>query len=61
MTVGQLGGILGYILFIFSDGKTGVHYFKYYLPGLAIGSFSNNVAVTCVTSVLFPPAATRQF
>lgn len=48
MTVGQLGGMLGYVLFILSDGKTDSHYFKFYLPGLAIGSFCNNISVTCV-------------
>jgi len=46
-TVGQIGGMLGYGLFIASEGQTGTMYFKFYFTGLAIGSFCNNIAVTC--------------
>lgn len=50
-TVGQLGGMVGYALFVVSDGRTGADYFKYYFTGLAIGSFCNNLAVTCIMCV----------
>ena len=46
-TIGQLGGMLGYGLFIASKGQTGAMYFKFYFTGLAIGSFCNNISVTC--------------
>ena len=50
-TVGQIGGMVGYALFIVSHGRTGADYFKYYFTGLAIGSFCNNLAVTCIMYV----------
>ncbi|OCF32161.1 hypothetical protein I317_07114 [Kwoniella heveanensis CBS 569] len=47
-TIGQIGGMVAYGLFIASKGHTGKDYYRFYLPGLAIGSFLNNVSVTIV-------------
>lgn len=47
-TLGQLGGMAAYGLFIASQGHLGTDYWRFVFPGTVIGSFLNNVSMTCV-------------
>lgn len=38
---------MGYGLFVANEAQVGVEYWKYFFPGMSLGSFANNIAATC--------------
>lgn len=47
-TIGQIGGMAAYGLFIASKGETDVRFWKFAFPAAFFGSFLNNISMTTV-------------
>jgi hypothetical protein len=47
-TIGQLLGILGYVLFILAEGRTDVNYWKFSFVGGCIGTLGNSLSNTVI-------------
>lgn len=50
ITIGILAGLVGYILFIFSNGQVGSTYWQFIFPGMIIGS-AGTMTISTATSV----------
>lgn len=47
-TIGQIGGMAAYAMFIVSKGHTNLDYWKYIFASAFFGSFFNNISMTTV-------------
>ena len=56
----MLGSILCYGLAVGSQGRINVDYYRWYIPGLSIGSFCNNTAMTLIFVMAMKTAPANQ-